>query len=147
VWYNAIRFESTADEGRAFPRPSAAKPHGRVSKMKVVNIYKAVCTVNGKIYIGQTVQKILRRWSRHVLDATKGSKLTLSRAIMKYGKETFTVEKIAEGENEDWGNYLETLYILIYDSTNPEIGYNLTLGGEGGLHLPETKVKIRELRT
>jgi group I intron endonuclease len=112
--------------------------------MKTVNIYKATCGVNGKIYIGQTVQKIRNRWNRHVLDATKGSQLPLSRAIMKHGKDSFTLEKISEGENESWGNYLETLYILIYDSTNPEIGYNLTHGGEGGLHLPETKVKIGE---
>lgn len=112
--------------------------------MKPVNIYKISNTVDGKIYIGQTVQKIRNRWNRHVLDAFKGSELYLSRAIAKHGKDAFTIDKIAEGVDEIWGNYLETLYILIYDSTNPEVGYNLTLGGEGGLHLPETKIKIGE---
>ncbi len=129
-------------EGAVLPYGPQVQTHGKVGQMKTVNIYKITNTLNGKIYIGQTVQKIERRWSRHILDATKGSQLPFSRAIVKYGKDSFVVEKIAEGENDAWGSYLERLYILIYDSTNREIGYNLTHGGEGGLHLPETKVKI-----
>jgi len=111
--------------------------------MKPVHIYKVTNTVNGKIYFGQTVQPVRRRWTRHLLDAAKGEKdLYLYRSINKHGVSSFRIDKIAEAPNKEWGDYLERMFILVFDSTNPEIGYNMTYGGEGGLPLPENKAKI-----
>ena len=36
------------------------------------------------------------------------------------------------------------ILIKLYDSCNPNVGYNLTSGGEGGRHSPETIQKMRE---
>lgn len=113
--------------------------------MKAVNIYKITNLVNGKIYIGQTVQQVQRRWTRHLQDAEKHEHdLHLYRAIRKYGVENFKIEHIATAENKTWGDYFERLYILIYGTLDPNVGYNMTSGGEGSLHREENKLKIAE---
>jgi group I intron endonuclease len=111
--------------------------------METVNIYKITNITNGLIYIGQTVQHTERRWSRHIYDAlVKNKPQPFYDAIRQFGKESFRFEKIAEANDKEWGDYLETLYILIYDSTNPNIGYNRMLGGRAGRHTPANKAKI-----
>ena len=47
-------------------------------------IYKIVNCVNGKIYIGQTIQKLERRMYSHF---NRHTKTCISKAIQKYGKE------------------------------------------------------------
>jgi group I intron endonuclease len=110
--------------------------------MKPVNIYKATCLTNGKLYFGQTVQTVPQRWNAHLYDAFLNSDLYFHRALRKYGEAAFQIEKIAEAPDKEWGDYLERMFILVFDTTNREAGYNMTTGGEGGLHLPENKAKI-----
>ena len=54
-------------------------------------IYKIVNCVNGKIYIGQTIQKLERRMYSHF---NRHTKTCISKAIQKYGKENFKYEII-----------------------------------------------------
>ena len=58
-------------------------------------IYKIVCKINNKIYIGQTIRTIKERWSSHKHDA-KGKKtdMVISKAIRKYGEENFIISII-----------------------------------------------------
>lgn len=88
--------------------------------------------VNKKIYIGKTIQKLSDRWHRHTYHARKGDETPLCRAIRKYGASYFTIEPILEDftddkELMDW----EVKAIAIFQSRNPEIGYNVTVGGQG----------------
>lgn len=93
-------------------------------------IYQIRNKSNGKVYIGQTVQTLKRRWNRHVLDSRTGS-YHINRAIRKYGADGFTVIELAKAYSKDELNEMETRCIWTHDSRNPEVGYNMAIGGEG----------------
>lgn len=101
-------------------------------------IYKITNSKNGKIYIGQTIQKLEDRWYDHIYKATKTKcKTKLGRAIRKYGPESFSVEVIEYTEKLD---EKEIYYIELFKSASR--GYNIKLGGNGGKHGESTKKKI-----
>lgn len=96
-------------------------------------IYKITNNINGKIYIGQTRTTEPQRWQQHVWHAYNDSdndSLLLCRAIRKYGKENFT-RTIVEECNNWFLNERERYWINYFNSTNHDIGYNVTEGGEG----------------
>lgn len=92
-------------------------------------IYKITNTINGKSYIGQTIQNVKERFYQHC--ATKCSKavsnMAIHRAIKKYGKSNFTVEVIEEIDSTNL-NDRERYWIKYYNSYNN--GYNSTKGGQ-----------------
>lgn len=94
-------------------------------------IYKITNTINGKYYIGQTIQNVKERFYQHC--ATKCSKavsnMAIHRAIKKYGKSNFTVEVIEEIDSANL-NDRERYWIKYYNSYNN--GYNSTKGGQDG---------------
>lgn len=98
-------------------------------------IYKIICLTTGKLYIGQTLRTIEKRWKRHIRDAKKGSNHKFHRAIRKYGEENFTVEKLlvvsapTKKELKAQLDSLEIEYISRFNTR--EKGYNSTDGGEG----------------
>ena len=53
-----------------------------------------------------------------------------NRAILKYGWENIKHEILATGLRKDEACKEEQRLIMLYDSSNPEKGYNLTSGGE-----------------
>ena len=97
-------------------------------------IYKITNKVNGKSYIGQTIQSVKERFYQHC--ATKCSQAILNmvihKAITKYGKSNFTIEVIEEVESANL-NDRERYWIRYYDSYNN--GYNSTEGGQDGIKL------------
>ena len=104
-------------------------------------IYCITNTVNGKRYIGQTTQKIEKRWAGHQKQADCAA---LNRAIRKYGAESFVVDVIADSESKEQLDELEREYIREYQTTNRAFGYNLMCGGSFGKHSPESKLKMSE---
>ena len=93
--------------------------------MKTYNyIYKIANNINGKIYIG-------KHSTNNLNDGYMGSGKKLGLAKNKYGIENFTKEYLAFCDTEEKLNYLEKYYIRKYKAQNPEIGYNLTAGGDG----------------
>ncbi len=110
--------------------------------MKLFKIYKVTNTNNGKVYIGKTCQTVQQRWGRHLLDAKKGMDLRFYRAIRKYGPEAFSVEIICQVQTEELVDEIEKQWIADLRSSEPEFGYNGTLGGEGGIHTEEGRRKI-----
>lgn len=102
-------------------------------KFKYGYIYKITNLINNKIYIGQVYNKsIIDRFNRHCDGASSSSRSYLCRAIHKYGKQNFKVELIEECYSVEELNKREIYWIAYYNSTNGNIGYNLTPGGEGG---------------
>lgn len=96
-------------------------------------IYKITNIVNNKIYIGQVYNKtIYDRFKRHCADASPLAPSYIDRAINKYGSDNFVVEEIDTAENKEELNNKEKYWISFYNSTNHNIGYNLTDGGDGG---------------
>ena len=94
-------------------------------------IYKITNTINGKSYIGQTIQNVKERFYQHC--ATKCSKavsnMAIHIAIKKYGKSNFIVEVIEEIDSANL-NDREKYWIKYYNSYNN--GYNSTKGGQDG---------------
>ena len=89
-------------------------------------IYKITNNVNGKVYIGQTHRSVESRIAEHVNSANRGDGYYLHSAIRLYGWENFKYEVIAETDNSDVLNELESFYIHKYNSDVD--GYNLSKG-------------------
>lgn len=115
-------------------------------------VYKTTNLINNKIYIG-----ISKKTS---IESTRylGSGKAFKRAITKYGRGNFIKEIIIEDEDFTYKDLqrLEVFLIDIFDSRNPLIGYNISIGGDGNVgetngmyhknHTQETKDKISNTR-
>lgn len=96
-------------------------------------IYKATNKINGKSYIGKTYN-FEKRKKEHFYDIENG--LPFHKALKKYGLENFEWEVIDHADSDSeirekevyWINYYRTC--ISFSDCN---GYNLTLGGEGGV--------------
>ena len=94
-------------------------------------IYKITNLVNNKIYIGQTSLTICKRWEAHIKRAKTHTNRYLYDAMNHYGYSNFVVEQLEECVKEDL-DIREKYWISFYNSTDPDVGYNLTTGGGGG---------------
>ena len=108
----------------------------------ITGIYKITNIINGKCYIGQSIN-VTRRWAQHSKNARTGSTkcAALYEAIRKYGIAAFRFDVVVICNREllDWH---ERLAILGEESIAPN-GYNLTFGGnECTLVSDTTKLKI-----
>ena len=93
-------------------------------------IYKIQNKINNKIYVDKTVNTIQERWLEHINEADKQDNTLLHKAIYKYGKDNFYIDKIEECSC-DILNEREIYYIALFHSHMSEGGYNMTYGGEG----------------
>ena len=93
-------------------------------------IYKITNDINGKVYIGKTINTIEKRWSEHCKDSLKerNENRPLYRAMNKYGIQHFHIEEIEECSIEEVSEK-EKYWIEIYGSF--KYGYNATKGGDG----------------
>lgn len=111
-------------------------------------IYKATNIVNGKCYIGQTVEPILKnRINGHYYDMNRDN-CYFHNALKKYGKDNFKWDVICECETKPMLDVMETFKIMVCGSYRSQNGYNCTWGGEGQSfgfrHTNETKKKISD---
>ena len=107
-------------------------------------VYVHINKSNGKRYYGITKQEVEKRWLNG-----KGysNNKHFTNAINKHGWDNFEHIVIAKGLTEEEAKWLEIELIREHDTTNPEYGYNITLGGDGGnghVVTEETKKKISE---
>lgn len=107
-------------------------------------VYKILNPINGKIYIGQTIQRLKERKKDHRGLQDRLKHLVLYRALRKYGFDSFEWEIIHYAKDKSELDKMEEYYINHYKTMNPEHGYNLTYGGEGGLHPPEIRKRISD---
>ena len=91
-------------------------------------IYKITNTLNDKVYIGQTIKTVQKRFAQHKNNSNKEyfSQIVLYKAFNKYGIENFICEEIEEVPNDKLDER-EKYWIEYYDSYFN--GYNSTLGG------------------
>jgi group I intron endonuclease len=98
-------------------------------------IYKITNLINGKVYIGKTLQTAAsKRWAQHKDLANRGSNHIIHRAIKKYGVTNFTFEVIFSCLVPAELPELEKHFIAEKDCCildGPHKGYNMTRGGEG----------------
>lgn len=86
-------------------------------------IYKTTNLTNGKIYIGKDEKNC---------DHYLGSGKILNAAIKKYGRISFLKEIIEICNDRETLCEREKYWIKTLDSQNPDVGYNIAEGGNGG---------------
>ena len=100
--------------------------------MIISSIYKIVNTLNGKVYIGISIN-FANRQKRHQYQSfnqnSSSYNTKLSRAFRKYGWNNFNWEIIYQSKDYDHIKSMEGFFIENFNSLNE--GYNMTLGGEG----------------
>ncbi len=97
-------------------------------------IYKATNKINGKAYVGQTIQGLKTRKLRHIRDSVNGSTTVFAKAIRKYTPLSFEWEIIDKAQNATelsikehyWINMLNTC--VHFPNSN---GYNMLTEGIG----------------
>lgn len=96
---------------------------------KLGKIYIITNDINNKVYIGQTIQSLKKRFSGHCCysKSDRSSSMYIKRAIHKYGKDKFHISLLEECSIDSL-NEREIYWISKYDSYYN--GYNLTLGGQ-----------------
>lgn len=94
-------------------------------------IYIITNTINGKQYVGQTIQSINKRFNRHCqyYGSEAENRMAIKLAIHKYGRKNFTI-KVLEQCDVELLNEREIYYIEKFDTYNS--GYNSTRGGQIG---------------
>lgn len=97
--------------------------------MKLGKIYLITNDINSKVYIGQTIQSLNKRFNGHCCysKSDKSINMYIKRAIHKYGRDHFSISLIEECPIDKM-NEREQYWINYYNSYNE--GYNLTLGGQ-----------------
>lgn len=112
-----------------------------------MQVYLLTNLINGKYYVGKTVSKNLtrylsgKRWAaRHGQCRT----MAIVNAMAKHGVDNFSSSVLAVAASREQLDALERLWIIVLDSRNSAIGYNISAGG-GGASRPcseETKRRI-----
>ena len=91
--------------------------------------------------MGQTTSTIACRWNQHKRQKAPKCPL-LQRALLKYGPASFEVEELGRAFSRQELDNAERAYIAAFRANDPQFGYNLTEGGEGGIPGLETRLKI-----
>lgn len=104
-------------------------------------VYLITNKINGKQYVGQTIQKLEDRWKTH--RSSISGCLALKSAIEKYCPDNFTVEVIYEANSMEELNKKEQEFINKLNTLAPN-GYNLTTGGERPKYSEESRKKMSQ---
>jgi group I intron endonuclease len=94
-------------------------------------IYCAQHKINGKVYIGQTIRTLEQRKKKHAKDANCHTHIFFSRAIIKYGIDSFDWTILCHCNSQKELNEQEIKLIKQYRATNRKYGYNSAPGGNG----------------
>jgi len=105
-------------------------------------IVYALTSPTGKIYIGQTIQGLDKRWRQHVKYAKAGRRSKLYTSMRKYDPKLWSVEVLAECSSVAEMNIMEILAIQMFGDLNLDAG-----GRGGGPRSPETIDRLREAAT
>ena len=107
-------------------------------------IYMYINKINGKRYIGQTID-FNRRHKEHI----RHNKSPLEKAMQKYGEENFEIIILKEDiESQCLLNLFECYYIKKYNTVvENKKGYNISDGGfNGNPYAGKTKEEMEEIR-
>lgn len=116
-----------------------------IETMKFGKIYLITNDVNSKVYVGQTIQTLNKRFNGHCCysKSDRSSNMYIKRAIHKYGRDKFHITLIEECPI-DLLNEREKYWISFYNSYNE--GYNLTKGSQEStnFHRLEDTIDIKK---
>jgi group I intron endonuclease len=106
-------------------------------------LYLLTNIVNGKRYVGVSVDPPAR-WRQHKWAALRaGAKSALYNAIRKYGAESFKLSILEWCDSRERASDLEKRWIRVCDSrVTGGHGYNISEGGDGAPQTPESRARI-----
>lgn len=111
-------------------------------------IYSIKNNINNKLYIGQTLlsRGTNKRFNEHINEAINNIKgcTALNNAILKYGKDNFTVNVLLIC-SVTLSDHYESKFIEMYNTISPN-GYNIKTGGKKGKHCEESKERMRNAK-
>lgn len=112
-------------------------------------IYKIENHINNKVYIGQTINSITRRYNGTSIETIFKNMHNehLKNSMRKYGLDNFSIEVLVESDSIDELNYYERYYIESFDSMNPNHGYNKREGGYNNRASNELKKRFSKIQT
>jgi group I intron endonuclease len=112
-----------------------------------MSVYKITNNLDGKAYIGQTVNSLNERFRTHCAAYSKGKCPKLWNAIQKHGKDNFKMELLwsVPGCSTDELDAKEVEMIRHHNTLDPT-GYNIMEGGHASRHHPESRKKISEAK-
>lgn len=121
-----------------------------MNETKLCSIYSFTNTINGKKYIGSTIQSTNVRYNQHIYNATHENShqydYPLYCAIRKYGIENFKFEVLLQKDcTEQEIREIERQYIETYNTLSPN-GYNQTLDTEHPINDIESYKKMSETK-
>ena len=93
-------------------------------------IYLIKNLINGKNYIGQTINPTTR-FNSYKLASLKGGNRPIEYALKKYDFNNFEFSIIDQVNTQEEADEKEKFYICEYHSLTTENGYNVTKGGKG----------------
>ena len=102
---------------------------------KICGVYSIMNLVNNKRYIGQSVD-VYVRWGNHksALRNNRHGNKHLQNAWNTYGEDNFNFEVLSVCDI-DTIDKIEQYYIKLFDTINPEFGYNKESGGHENKYL------------
>lgn len=102
-----------------------------ISDTQMHYLYHIENQINGKIYVGKSMEREDSRWQEHLADARSGrTKMPIHRAIKKYGSDNFSYNITSMYDTQEEALLAEVDLIAYLKSQDVEL-YNLTAGGEG----------------
>lgn len=108
-------------------------------------IYKATNLINGKCYVGKTINGLKDRKRQHIRN-TKDN-VYFHNALRKYGADGFAWRVLFECDDLLLLNVMETFKIMVCHSHKSEGGYNLTWGGDGSYGYRHSLKSIEKMKT
>lgn len=108
-------------------------------------VYTITHNETGRVYIGQSVGPVGRRWLNHMYKSgAKNSRI--KRALLKYGREAFNFEVLDIAESQAQLDAKEQFWIKKLNTVTPS-GFNLCSGGRGGNKLSAESIeKMRKTK-
>lgn len=107
-------------------------------------VYVITNTLNGKQYVGQTIQTLAQRFRAHCWQSSGagGKNMPIALAMHKYGAEHFRIEVLCACASQTDLDAMEIHYALALNTFVPN-GYNLRAGNGRGSVAPDVIEKIR----
>ena len=96
--------------------------------MVIYSIYRITNSINGKVYIGQSIDPT-GRFARHC--SSKKINSVIRHAISKHGAHNFTMEVIFQSTSSNDIDWAERHFIQEHNSMTRSGGYNIEPGGQG----------------
>lgn len=106
-------------------------------------VYLARCKINQKVYAGKTTHRLSDRIYNHTAESARNNRRPFCLAVNEYGVASFDWIVLFHGGTEGQLCEFEKYFIRLYESQNPDIGYNVSDGGDGALGCKRSAETLR----